>query len=92
VDGWNAVGPVTEALEIMVDGHPVAARAGASVAATLIATGRRSWRTTLTGRPRGVFCGIGVCYDCTATVDGVAGVRTCVTPVSPGLRVETEVL
>jgi aerobic-type carbon monoxide dehydrogenase small subunit (CoxS/CutS family) len=62
---------------------------GASVAATLLANGRRAWRTTPSGRPRGVFCGIGMCFDCTATVDGVTGVRTCVTTVHSGMRVST---
>jgi aerobic-type carbon monoxide dehydrogenase small subunit (CoxS/CutS family) len=36
-----------------------------------------------------VFCGIGMCFDCTATVDGVADVRTCVTTVHSGMRVST---
>jgi hypothetical protein len=72
-----------------VDGRPVDAPEGASVAAALLASGRRAWRITASGRPRGVFCGIGVCHDCTATVDGVEGVRTCVTAVVPGMRVTT---
>jgi D-hydroxyproline dehydrogenase subunit gamma len=62
---------------------------GASVAATLLANGRRAWRTTPSGQPRGVFCGIGMCFDCTATVDGVTDVRTCVTTVHSGMRVST---
>ncbi|MHB8947330.1 MAG: (2Fe-2S)-binding protein, partial [Bacillota bacterium] len=40
--------------------------------------------------PRGLFCAIGRCTDCVMTVDGVPNVRTCVTPVREGLRVETQ--
>ncbi|HVQ97089.1 MAG TPA: (2Fe-2S)-binding protein [Mycobacteriales bacterium] len=82
-------GPADGPVEIVVDGRPMAAGAGASVAATLLAAGRRAWRMTASGQPRGVFCGIGMCFDCTATIDGVAGVRTCVTTVRPGMRVTT---
>jgi D-hydroxyproline dehydrogenase subunit gamma len=74
---------------IDVDGHPVTAGEGASIAAVLLVAGRRAWRTTTSGASRGVFCGIGVCHDCTATVDGVPDVRTCVTTVAPGMRVTT---
>lgn len=80
---------MTTPVEIVVDGRPVAAEAGASVAAALLASGRRAWRTTPSGAPRGLFCGIGVCFDCTATVDGAASTRTCVTTVAPGMTVAT---
>jgi NADPH-dependent 2,4-dienoyl-CoA reductase/sulfur reductase-like enzyme len=49
-----------------------------TVGAALWAAGVRSWRTTRGGAPRGLFCGIGVCYDCLATVDGVTGQRVCI--------------
>jgi predicted molibdopterin-dependent oxidoreductase YjgC len=80
---------VSQPVEITIDGCQVSASEGASVAAVMLAGGRRSWRTTASGQSRGVFCGIGVCFDCTATVDGVADVRTCVTTVAPGMRVST---
>jgi len=70
---------VSATVRIEVDGREMPARGGASVAAALLAT----------GLPAGLFCGIGVCHGCTATVDGVPGVRTCVTTVAPGMRVRT---
>jgi predicted molibdopterin-dependent oxidoreductase YjgC len=78
------------ALTIQVDGQQVEAYAGESVAAVLLANGRRRFRHTgKVCRPRGIFCGIGVCYDCLVTIDGVPGVRACVTPVSPGMIEES---
>lgn len=75
---------------LTVDGRPLEARAGDTVAAALVAVGRLGFRTTLRGRaPRGVFCGMGICFDCVVTVNGVSGVRACVTPVAEGMRVET---
>ncbi|MBX9625534.1 MAG: (2Fe-2S)-binding protein [Gemmataceae bacterium] len=79
------------AIEIVVDGNPAKAHEGESVAAALLAAGRRTLRTTdRRGEPRGLYCGIGVCFDCVMTVDGRPGVRTCQTPVRDGMRVETQ--
>jgi predicted molibdopterin-dependent oxidoreductase YjgC len=40
--------------------------------------------------PRGLFCAIGHCTDCVMTVDGETNVRTCITPVKEGMRIETQ--
>ncbi|MBM4459247.1 MAG: (2Fe-2S)-binding protein [Chloroflexi bacterium] len=75
---------------VHVDGRPVAAHAGETVAAVLLAAGIRIFRRTAQrGEPRGVFCGIGVCYECLVTVDGAANTRACVTVVAPGMVIET---
>ncbi|MFE5869164.1 (2Fe-2S)-binding protein [Streptomyces roseifaciens] len=79
------------ALTVYVDGERHRALPGQTVAALLLATGRRSWRTTrLGGRPRGVFCGIGVCYDCLVVVNGLPDVRACRRELRDGDRVETQ--
>ncbi|WP_312034071.1 2Fe-2S iron-sulfur cluster-binding protein [Actinoplanes sp. TBRC 11911] len=67
----------TTAITVHVDGLPVSGLAGQTIAGVLLSTGRASWRTTRRGRPRGVFCGIGVCYDCLLTVNGLSDVRAC---------------
>ena len=65
-------------MRITVDGEPHDVPEGRTIAAVLIAAGRSSWRTTRNGgRPRGVFCGIGVCFDCLVVVNGVPDVRAC---------------
>jgi predicted molibdopterin-dependent oxidoreductase YjgC len=75
---------------IIVDEAPLDAYAGESVAAALLAAGRRILRRTpKAGAPRGLFCGMGVCFDCVLRVDGVANVRACLTPVRDGMRIDT---
>ncbi|MFB7293048.1 (2Fe-2S)-binding protein [Actinacidiphila glaucinigra] len=67
------------------DGRDIPAHPGQSVAAALWSAGVLSWRTTrVDGAPRGVFCGIGVCFDCLVTVNGRPGQRACVTAAHPG--------
>jgi predicted molibdopterin-dependent oxidoreductase YjgC len=67
-------------------GRTMAARAGQTVAAALLDAGITSWRTTRhAGRPRGVFCGIGVCFDCLLQIDGRDNQRACLVPVRDGM-------
>jgi hypothetical protein len=76
---------------ITLDGERVEAEPGQTIAAALIAAGHRSWRTTRRqGAPRGAFCGIGVCFDCLATVNGRPNVRACLVEARPGDEVSTQ--
>ena len=64
---------------------------GQSIGAALLAAGHRSWRTTRRqGAPRGIFCGIGVCFDCVVTVNGRPNQRACLTEARPGDLVEPQ--
>ena len=78
--------PVT----ITIDGVSLQAYLGETIAGALLANGQRAWRHTESGEPRGLFCGMGICFDCLVTVDGVSNVRACMTPVADGMVVETE--
>ncbi|MBC9715854.1 (2Fe-2S)-binding protein [Streptomyces sp. TRM66268-LWL] len=65
-------------MKVRIDGEETTALEGQTVAGVLLGRGLTSWRTTRgSGRPRGVFCGIGVCFDCLVVVNGVADVRAC---------------
>jgi predicted molibdopterin-dependent oxidoreductase YjgC len=75
-------------IELSVDGKPLRAPAGQSIAAALLASGRASLRKSPSGDPRGLYCGIGICQECRVQADGRV-VRACVTPVAAGMRVVT---
>jgi len=76
---------------VTLDGRPVIAYEGESVAALLLAEGITATRVTRGGEPRGVYCGMGVCFDCLVVVDGVPNTRACVTWVRDGMNVERQV-
>ena len=78
------------AVTIAVDGRHVTAYLGESVAAALLAEGIGATRRTPGGAPRGVFCGMGVCFDCLAVVDGVPNTRACMTWVRDGMDVRLQ--
>jgi predicted molibdopterin-dependent oxidoreductase YjgC len=78
------------AVSLTVDGRTVSAFEGESVATVLLAEGHAATRFTQGGSPRGVFCGMGVCFDCLVVVDGVPNTRACVTWVREGMRVSRQ--
>ena len=76
---------------VMWDGQPLKACEGQTIAAALAAAGHRVLRwTTRRGAPRGVFCGMGVCFDCLVQVDGRPNVQACLTPVRDGMTIHTQ--
>ena len=77
-------------LTLTLDGNPVTAYDGETVATVLLAEGRIATRTTAGGEPRGVFCGMGVCFDCLVIVDGLPNTRACMTQVREGMDVRRQ--
>lgn len=76
-------------LRIQIDGQDFEVPVGSTVAAALIQSGRTSWRRTRTGEPRGLFCGMGVCFDCLVELNGVEDVRACIAEVRDGDQIKT---
>ena len=74
---------------IFADGREIRCAAGVSVAAALLDAGVSSFRQSVSGEARGPLCGMGICYECRVTVDGVPLRRACLVPVAEGLRVST---
>ncbi len=77
--------------QVSFDGTTLDALLGQTVAAVLWSAEILAWRTTrVEGRPRGVFCGIGVCFDCLVTVNGVPNQRACLVSAGPGDVITTQ--
>lgn len=78
-------------VSLSIDGKPVEARAGDSVAAALLAAGFHHCRTSaVSGALRAPYCMMGVCFDCLVTIDGVGNRQSCLVPVREGMRVELQ--
>jgi D-hydroxyproline dehydrogenase subunit gamma len=78
------------AVEVVVEGRPVTAYLGETVATVLLAEGHLATRRTVGGAPRGVFCGMGVCFDCLVVVDDIPNTRACMTWVRTGMRISRQ--
>jgi len=65
------------------EGQSITASEGSSIGAALWAAGVRQLRSSrVLGRPRGIYCGIGQCYDCVVHVNDGPLVRACITTVT----------
>ena len=78
-----------ELIEVLVNGERVKAAKGITVAAALLNASTASFRSSVTGEPRGPVCGMGICYECRVTVDDVEHQRACMRVVAEGMRIET---
>ncbi len=78
-----------QTIELRVDGRSIVVAHGTTVAAALWSAGISSCRISLSGEPRGPVCGMGICFECRVTVDGVPHQRACILPCTQGMVVET---
>jgi len=77
-------------LRITVDGKPLEVAAGTTVAAALLSADLIAIRHSVQfSRPRGIYCGMGVCFECLLTIDGEKNLRACLAVVKEGMVVET---
>ena len=71
------------------DGKEIVAYRGETVLGALIASGNHTLRhTRFSHEPRGMLCGIGVCYECLVTVNGKPNRRACMVAAEPDMVVE----
>lgn len=77
-------------ITLLVNDKPVPAYEGESVHAALIAAGIRNFRFSKTGKPRGIFCGMGICYECLITIDHQSDQRACITMAKDQMAIQIE--
>jgi sarcosine oxidase subunit alpha len=75
---------------ITVNGKPLRVTSGTVVAAALAQAGVSLFRRSVTGQPRGPLCGMGICFECRVTINGVAQSRSCQTLCTDGMEVTTD--
>lgn len=76
-------------LQMTINGRILRVPVGISVAAAVARAGQ-PFRRALDGAPRAPLCGMGVCFECCVSIDGVAGQRACMQCVRAGMRVDTD--
>ncbi len=74
---------------LSVNGKPVRVEAGTTVAAAVMIAGETTFRTSVTGQPRGPLCGMGICFECRVTINGLMHARSCQIVCEDGMKVAT---
>lgn len=80
----------TSPCSIEINGQRKRASVGQTVAAALTEANVTTFRHTPNHAPRGLFCGMGVCFECLVTVNDMPEQRACMTMVEPGMKIETD--
>ena len=75
-------------ISLLVNGASVSVAPGTTVAAAILMSGSRA-RVSVTGEPRAPLCGMGICFECRATINGFAHRRSCQVLCEPGMDVRT---
>lgn len=79
-------------VEVILDGQPVSAHEGETIAAVLLLQGITACYRTRGDRPRMMFCNMGLCFECRVRVTQQAVSRwvlACVTPVQSQMIIDT---
>jgi sarcosine oxidase subunit alpha len=76
-------------VSVRIDGRSISVPEGTLIAAAIALAGQSWCRRSVRGEVRGPLCGMGICFECRATVNGVAHVRTCQRLCEPGMEIET---
>ena len=76
-------------LEVLIDGRATLVQPNTSVAAAILSSGRTTFRTSISGQPRAALCGMGICYECRVTIDGMPHSRSCQILCRQGMDIVT---
>ena len=75
-------------ITVWLNGSVLRVASGTMASAVFLNSGTPS-RVSINAEPRAALCGMGICFECRATVDGVLHRRTCQLPCREGMRLET---
>ncbi|MBW4027326.1 MAG: (2Fe-2S)-binding protein [Acidobacteria bacterium] len=78
-----------ETISLTVNGNWITVPSGATVAVAMMSASAPC-RVSVSGKPRGPLCGMGICFECRAVIDGVPHRRTCQILCEPGMDVCTQ--
>lgn len=76
-------------ITLTVNKVPLSVEDGTTVAAAVFAHGAVGFRRAINGESRGPLCGMGICFECRVTIDGVKLRRSCNVLATNGMEVAT---
>ena len=81
---------MSESLSLKINERTIVVRSGTSVASAILIALGPIVRRSVSGEPRGPLCGMGVCFECRATIDGRSHRRTCQVLCKNGMEILTD--
>jgi sarcosine oxidase subunit alpha len=82
---------MSDVIHVLINGQSALVKPGTSVAAAVLNAGTSAFRKSIGHVPRGPVCGMGVCFECRVSIDGVEHLRSCMLACAEGMVIETDV-
>jgi len=77
------------AVALTINGVAIEVAPGTTVAVAAMQCGQPC-RISVNGTPRGPLCGMGICFECRMTINGISHCRTCQIFCESGMEVTTD--
>ena len=77
-------------ITLTINDQVVEVEDGTTVAAAIMNVGVTAFRRSVNGKPRSPLCGMGICFECRVSVDGVPHSRSCTVLARDGMEIVTD--
>jgi len=77
-------------IKIQINNRKLDVPSGSTVATAVFASEAVSFRESVSGEKRFPICGMGICFECRVSINGVKHRRSCQILVKEGMKIETD--
>lgn len=81
---------MADEITVSINGRSLKVPRGCVAAAAVARAGVVGPRRSVTGRPRSALCGMGICFECRLTINGVPQERSCQRICVDGMELRTD--
>lgn len=77
-------------ITLRINGQDISIVKGTTVATAIFENNPASFRRSVAGEPRFPVCGMGICFECRVSINGVRHSRSCQILAEEGMIIETD--
>lgn len=77
-------------ITLQINNETVSVPEGSTVATAIFASDTDSFRHSVSGEPRFPLCGMGICFECRVTINGVKHQRSCQILAENGMQIDID--
>lgn len=77
-------------IKLTINNKQLEVEDGTTVAAAILLSDIAIFRRSVGGNSRGPVCGMGICFECRVTIDGIEHQRSCNILAADGMEVVTD--
>lgn len=77
-------------ITLQINNQEISVAEGSTVATAIFASDAKFFRRSVSGEARFPLCGMGICFECRVSIDGVKHRRSCQVLAENRMKVETD--